>query len=246
MPISCRRAGAPLIRIEVRFTAGQYSARAWGAPAGHGRHEWPPSPFRIVRAAAAAWKYNLPDIAEERFYAAVRRLASELPLFCLPRARHAVRPGGSPSGAPLPPWQIDPGHTLHVIWPEAALAGDERATLSDVLGRVPYLGRTDSWCEMRLGGGEGGGGPAAAAAAAGTGAPPCRVNCRPYEHGGKNRQDGVPARVIVPRPDITMEDVYRKDSPSDRERATACPDGAAAVPYLIDRDAAGPCPVQGE
>ena len=237
MPISGRRGGAPLIRIAVRFTAGQYSARPWGAPAGHGRHEWPPSPFRIVRAAAAAWKYNLPDIAEDRFYAVVRRLASELPLFCLPVARHAERPGESPMGAPPQPWRIDPCHTLHVIWQGAALDGGERATLSDVLRHVPYLGRTDSWCEMRLGGGAAGAGAEEEAAR--------RVNCRPYEHGGENRQDGVPARVIVPRADITMEDVYRRDSPSDGERAAACPDGAEAVPYLIDRGAAGPCPVPG-
>ena len=43
-----------------------------------------------------------------------------------------------------------------------------------------------------------------------------------------------------------MEDVYRKESPSDEERASACPDGAVAVPYLIDGDAAGPHPIGGD
>ena len=111
-----------------------------------------------------------------------------------------------------------------------------------------YLGRTDSWCEMRLGGGgnsTGADGPDSAAAAAAT-SPPCRVNCRPYDHKGKAGAGAVPARVIVPRPDVAMEDVYRKESPSDEERASACPDGGVAVPYLIDGDAAEPYPIGGD
>lgn len=232
-PISVRRAGAPLIRISVRFTAGQYSARPWGARGGDGGHEWPPSPFRIVRAATAAWKYNLPDIAEERVHAAVRRLASELPVFCLPRAGRIAGRGAAKGGAPPAPWRIDPREVLHVVWQGAALSAGEEATLSAILARVPYLGRTDSWCEMRLDGGAEAGGAAA-----------CRVNCRPYVHGREAGPGAVPARVIVPRPDVTMDDVYRSDAPSDRERARACPDGAKAVPYLIDGAAASPYAIE--
>ena len=240
MPISARRPAAPLIRIAVRFTAGQYSARPWGA-ATYDRHEWPPSPYRIVRAATAAWKYNLPDIPEERFHAVVRRLASELPVFCLPRMGDGAGDrggGGEWRGARPPPWRIGPDEALHVVWQGAALAGDEERTLSEVLAHVHYLGRTDSWCEMRLGGGAGEAGPAAASR-------PRRVNCRPYDHRGKAGPGAVPARVIVPRPDVAMEDVYRKESPSEEERAGACPDGAVAVAYLIDGDAAGPRPIGG-
>ena len=240
MTISGRRAGAPLIHITVRFTAGQYSARPWGAKRGYDRHEWPPSPYRIVRAAAAAWKYNLPDIAEDRFYALVQRLASELPLFCLPRVGRAAGGVCEDGGAAgLAAWRIDPGAALHIVWPGAALSGGERQTLSTILGHVHYLGRTESWCEMRLGGG--GGQAAAAGAEEGEGAAmPCRINCRPYEFGKEAAACAVPARVIVPRPDIAMEDVYRKETPSDEEIAGACPDGGVARPYLIDGGVARP------
>ena len=232
MTISGRRGGAPLIHITVRFTAGQYSSRPWGAKRGYDLHEWPPSPYRLVRAAAAAWKYNLPDIAEDRFYALVRRLASELPLFCLPRMGRAADRAGDRGGAGLPAWRIDPGSPLHIVWPGAALSGGERQTLSTILGHVHYLGRTESWCEMRLAGG-GGCGQAGAAM-------PCRINCRPYEFGKDAAAGAVPARVIVPRPDIAMEDVYRKETPSDEEIAGACPDGGVARPYLIDGGVARP------
>ena len=254
MTISGRLAGAPLIHIAVRFTAGQYSARPWGAKKGYDFHEWPPSPYRIVRAAAAAWKYNLPDIAEDRFYALVRRLASELPLFCLPRmGRAAGGGGGHPRGARPTAWRIDPRSAVRIVWPGAALSDGERQTLSTILGHVHYLGRTESWCEMRLGGGGGGGGVAGGRAGKGRGgsgcdraaALPCRINCRPYEHGKTAGRGAVPARVIVPRPDIAMEDVYRKETPSDEEVAGACPDGGVARPYLIDGGVARPYLIDG-
>lgn len=226
-----------MIRISVRFTTCQYSARPWGAKDGYDGHEWPPSPFRIVRAATAAWKYNLPDIAEERVHAAVRRLASELPVFCLPRVGRIAGRGAARKGAPPAPWRIDPREELHVVWQGTALDAGEEATLSAILARVPYLGRTDSWCEMRLAGGAEAGGAAQVAQAR-------RVNCRPYVHGREASPGAVPARVIVPRPDIAMEDVYRSDPPSDEERARACPDGAKGVPYLIDGAAASPYTVE--
>lgn len=245
MPISGRRGGALLIHIAIHFTAGQYSARPWGVKEGYDRHEWPPSPYRVVRAAAAAWKYNLPDIAEDRFYAVVRRLASELPVFGLPRAGRMAGGGEGGSGRPAP-WRIDPGQAVHIVWPSAALAGGERRTLSDVLAHVHYLGRTESWCEMRLGGGGLNGGVQDHGIDSGgcdqAASLPCRINCRPYDHEKSPGRRVVPARVIVPRPDVTMEDVYRKEFPSDGEAAGACPDGGTAVPYLIDREAAGPRP----
>ena len=250
MPISRRHSGAPLIHITVRFTAGQYSARPWGVKDGHDRHEWPPSPYRIVRAAAAAWKYNMQDIAEDRFYAVVRRLASELPLFGLPRAR---RTAGSREGGQAPPWRIDPGHDVHIVWPSAALSDDERQTLSRVLAHVHYLGRTESWCEMRLGctsslndGGQDRKTISDGCDQEAEAALPCRINCRPYDREKWASPGAVPARVIVPKSGVTMEDVYRKEFPSDEEAATGCPDGGMPVPYLIDREAAGPRPVGEE
>lgn len=210
----------PLIVIAVRFTAGQYSARPWGALEGYDSHEWPPSPYRLMRAATAAWKYNLPDLGEELFFRIVQKLASERPSYCLPRVRR-TRGGRDGRGAP-PPWGISPSDALYAVWPLAALAEDERAALEEILGHVHYLGRTDSWCEMRLAGAD------AARAAR-------RVNCRPYSHKNDGAASGAaPVRMIVPRPDVTMDEVYRKYPALPEEISGACPDGAEVVPYLID------------
>ena len=217
--IAARAGAAPLISIAVQFTTGQYAARPWGAPARYDSHEWPPSPYRIIRAATAAWKYNLPDLGEDLFFKIVKRLASERPSFCLPKVR---RTGGrrDRSGAP-PPWSVGAGDALHVIWPTARLAADERATLEEVLGHVYYLGRTDSWCKMRLAGGH-------------AARPPCRINCRPHSPRDDSASTAAsPARVIVPRKDVGMDEVYRREVPSPEEVETACPDGAEAAAYLI-------------
>ena len=233
-----------MIVVKAWFTAGQYAARPWGAPAGHSGHEWPPSPYRLIRAATAAWKYNLPDLAEDSFYAVVRRLASELPVFCLPRPEEAGR-GAGESGREPAPWRIDPRRPIHAIWPTASLAAGERRTLGSVLAHVRYLGRTDSWCTVRLAGAPRAGAGGAAAAAGKAPRLPCRVNCRPYTvedsgsgpgRGGRRVGRGpppAPVRVIVPRRDVTMDEVYRRDAPSYEEEASACPDGAKAVPYLL-------------
>ena len=51
-----------MIAIGIRFVAGGYHARPWGVFGRDGIPEWPPSPYRLLRALIAAWKYNLPDI----------------------------------------------------------------------------------------------------------------------------------------------------------------------------------------
>lgn len=213
-----------MISIAIRFTAGQYIARPWGAPARYDMHEWPPSPYRLIRAATAAWKYNLPDLGEDLFFKIVRRLASERPSFCLPSVgRMGGRRDGR--GAP-PPWSIGADDAVHVIWHTASLAEDERAALEEVLGHVRYLGRTDSWCEMRLAGRH-------------AAPPPCRINCRPHTPMDDRTATGAaPVRVIVPRKDVGMDEVYRRDMASTEEIETACPDGAEAAAYLIDAAAA--------
>jgi CRISPR-associated protein Csb2 len=88
----------------------------------------------------------------------LRKLA-ELPDFALPSAtvahtRHYM------------PWdKKGPGHTtlvfdtfvvlpsateVLVCWPDATLLAEERSVLADWLHHVGYLGRAESWCEMRL------------------------------------------------------------------------------------------------
>lgn len=144
--------------LTIRFLAGRFHATQWGRHVNEGVPEWPPSPWRILRGFIAAWKTKCPDLDEPLAKAILQKLA-ELPDFALPPAtvshtRHYM------------PWDKNhPGHTtlvfdtfvavpstseLLVCWPHANLTEDERAALSAWLTTVGYLGRAESWCEMKL------------------------------------------------------------------------------------------------
>ena len=72
--------------VELSFLAGRFHATAWGRHVNEGVPEWPPSPFRLVRALVNAWYRKHDDIPSE----VVRGLLGELsrpPLFWLPSAR---------------------------------------------------------------------------------------------------------------------------------------------------------------
>jgi CRISPR-associated protein Csb2 len=144
--------------ISIRFLTGRFHATQWGRHVNEGVPEWPPSPWRILRSLIATWKVKRPNIDDQMAENVLRKLA-DLPDFGLPQAtvshtRHYM------------PWDKNyAGHTtlvfdsfvalpttseLLVCWPEAQLSEAERAALAGWLSSVGYLGRAESWCEMKL------------------------------------------------------------------------------------------------
>src|SRR5579875_1348615 len=74
--------------IKLTFPAGRYHATPWGRHVNEGVAEWPPSPWRLLRALIATWKRKCPDLSEDL----VRRVLEQLvqaPTFHLPPARVA-------------------------------------------------------------------------------------------------------------------------------------------------------------
>lgn len=147
-----------MITISIKLLTGRFHATQWGRHVNEGVPEWPPSPWRILRSLIATWKTKRPGITDQMAECILRKL-SELPDFALPAAstahtRHYM------------PWDKNhPGHTtlvfdtfvvvpatseVLVCWPDADLLEEERSVLADWLQHVGYLGRAESWCEMRL------------------------------------------------------------------------------------------------
>jgi CRISPR-associated protein Csb2 len=90
-----------VVAIAISFPTGRYHATPWNCHVNEGRPEWPPSPWRLLRALVATWKRKLAD--EPSVNAALPTLISKLtalPLFSLPPAslghtRHYMLwPGG--------------------------------------------------------------------------------------------------------------------------------------------------------
>ena len=144
--------------LSIRFLSGRFHATQWGRHVNEGVPEWPPSPWRILRCLIATWKAKCSDLEESMAESILRKLA-ETPDYHLPPAtvshtRHYM------------PWDKNyPGHTTLVFdtfvalprdaevlvrWPGVSLTPDQHSALTEWLKEVAYLGRAESWCEMRL------------------------------------------------------------------------------------------------
>ena len=147
-----------MVAIAFRFLAGRFHATPWGQHVNEGQPEWPPSPWRLLRALVATWKRALPDLPEERVRALIAKLAYP-PGFALPPAtlahtRHympTIEGGRYKSTLVFDTFAaLSPEHPVVAVWPEAALEPDERETLAALLRALPYLGRAESWVEAAL------------------------------------------------------------------------------------------------
>lgn len=147
--------------IRFRFPAGRYHATPWGSHVNEGDLEWPPSPWRILRALIAIWhrKVDGEEYPEEVLSALVDRLADAAPYFRLPRAVHAhsrhympERYGrGERNTLVFDAFaRIDPAGSLVTVWPGLELSDPERTLLDLLVERMGYLGRAESWVEATL------------------------------------------------------------------------------------------------
>lgn len=148
--------------IEVELLSGRYHAHVWGeAQFGMAGPEWPPSPWRLLRALASSWFCAWPRPSSEglrdRLLEALGR--SGAPEIWLPRTSvHEIRYYD-------PIWDKDKQaptrvlHHDHFAVPEGGrfwfrfdvtLQSDERKLLEELLKRLRYLGRSESRARLCL------------------------------------------------------------------------------------------------
>src|SRR5438045_287111 len=72
--------------IEMTFPARRFHATPWGRHVNEGAVEWPPSPYRFMRALYDAWKRKHADVTEAAMDELLRALAAEAPRYRLPVA----------------------------------------------------------------------------------------------------------------------------------------------------------------
>lgn len=149
-----------MVSIAFRFLAGRYHATPWDHHVNEGAVEWPPSPWRILRALVAAAHRLDPAPDPARLRPLLLDRLGGLPSYRMPPAGHGhtrhympiargqttkvfdafVAPGSGPDA---------PDGELVVTWPDAELSDDERRLLDGILAHLPYLGRAESWVEAR-------------------------------------------------------------------------------------------------
>ncbi len=153
--------------LAIRFPLGRYHATPWDRSVNEGAAEWPPSPWRLLRALTATWHSRWPDLPAEAFDSLLGAL-DDPPAYLTPPAR----PGHTRHYLPdLDHRKGETGHTdltldpflslrradqtaaepaeLLVRW-DADLDAGQRSVLAKLAELLPYLGRAESVCEARM------------------------------------------------------------------------------------------------
>jgi CRISPR-associated protein Csb2 len=152
------------VAIAISFPMGRYHATPWNAHVNEGQPEWPPSPWRLLRALVATWKRTL--AVDSNVNNALPSIIAKLtapPLMSLPPAslghtRHFMPwyKGWNPEKPSRRTLVFDafvalgPEAEVVFLWPEVKLDRSEEQTLHLVLSHLVYFGRAESWCVAQL------------------------------------------------------------------------------------------------
>ncbi|QDU39639.1 CRISPR-associated protein, family (Cas_GSU0054) [Maioricimonas rarisocia] len=176
-----------MIAIELRFRTGRWHATPWGRQVNEGAVEWPPSPWRLMRALLAVWHNKFPDVPADEMQQLLKALTAP-PQFHLPAAsqghlRHYMPLGNDKRTKVFDTFVSVGSETpVTIVWPDVELDGPQRELLSRLLRAMSYFGRAESWVEAKLLDTWNG-----------------DVNCRPLNGGGVAEEEEL-VRLLAPAP----------------------------------------------
>lgn len=147
--------------LRLEFPWGRYHATPWGRNVNEGLPEWPPSPWRILRALVASWKTRCPNLPAEDVMAALGRLAGaptmHVPAMKPAHLRHYMpridhRSVGSKPKTTLTFDSfavVSPRAPIFIEW-DVDMAPSAGEALHEMALGIPYLGRSESICNAAL------------------------------------------------------------------------------------------------
>lgn len=147
-----------MMLVGIRFLGGRFHATPWGYHVNEGVAEWPPSPWRVLRALVAAMYSGSVSEEERTLECCVILKLIDPPSFALPAAavghtRHYMplnqRDRSKTTLAFDTFVTVDPEAELVIRWP-IDLSATEIGSLAGLLRRVSYLGRAESWASLRV------------------------------------------------------------------------------------------------
>ncbi|MCY6494600.1 type I-G CRISPR-associated protein Csb2 [Leptolyngbya sp. GGD] len=152
-----------MIHIRVQFHMNQYQACAWGHLHAEGVIDWPPAPWRILRAiVAGAYNARLPEKQHSALKELLHKLASVLPSYTLPPTTYIQHRSPRPQ-VNLKTAKVGPGknlysagllmsseqNELYIHWP-VVLSEIEELVLSLCLSGLTYMGRKEASSTLAL------------------------------------------------------------------------------------------------
>jgi CRISPR-associated protein Csb2 len=180
------------ISLALRFPAGRFHATPWGHHVNEGLPEWPPSPWRLLRALVATWKRKFAHepLVGNHMESLLATLAGEPPAFVLPPATLGHTRHFMPLDSTDPSQRtkvfdaflaVDPHQDVVFHWASGSLPPEQHRALDLLLSQLGYFGRAESWCSARLL----------------SEFDPDRINCR--QENARPTHEAV--RVLVPDPE---------------------------------------------
>lgn len=152
------------VELSIQFLTGRYHATPWDHQVNEGVVEWPPSPWRILRALVSAY-YRVPEQPDRILMnQLLSKLASQLPSYALPthvsaHTRHYMpiwKEGKETTTKVFDTFYALSGGamsseaTIQVVWSGVELNQPEQLLLNQLCRQVSYLGRAESWVEMQV------------------------------------------------------------------------------------------------
>lgn len=148
------------VTIALSFPSGRFHATPWGHHVNEGLPEWPPSPWRFLRALVSVWKRSLSTrLTISDVEPVLTELAKSIPAFLLPPAslghtRHYMPLDSTDESRRTRVFDafVSLEHDAEVVfhWPEATLEENELQALRLLLSQLGYFGRAESWCAARI------------------------------------------------------------------------------------------------
>ncbi len=145
-----------MLALSFRFLAGRYHATQWGRNVNEGIIDWPPSPWRILRAIIATWKKTSNNIKYDEMWPILKAISECDVSFNLPNAiqshtRHYMPVwGGEETTKIIDSFMvINTQECVVAIWNDVKLETKQEEILDIVINSMSYFGRAESWCKVQ-------------------------------------------------------------------------------------------------
>jgi CRISPR-associated protein Csb2 len=153
-----------MIGISIQFLTGRYHATPWDKQVNEGAVEWPPSPWRIMRALISAYYRSPAPPEKNQVSRLLEKLAAEPPTYHVPmemgsaHTQHYMPLRKQATTKIYDTFYVFPGgafsdaeeNKVVVSWAQVQLEDDEQELLQSLCEGVSYLGRAESWAELSV------------------------------------------------------------------------------------------------
>lgn len=145
------------VTLAIRFIAGRYHGTAWGHHVNEARVDWPPAPWRILRALLACYHERCPELDQDVVGSLLQKLSRppryDVPVYVEGHTRHYMPKDSydrDQRDKVLDAFvAVPPNEPLLAQWSDVELTGPEEEVLQVLVARLTYLGRAESWCDVR-------------------------------------------------------------------------------------------------